>query len=151
MLTNSKHHDETLEVLCGRMKFHIAGKEFVGSADDGPMTVPRGCVHGFTAIKGEKVTMKEMTNHPSGDFKVLFFQDLFQEGNPSFFMVMRAFYDGDGYLSLPGNIKLLDELFITIVGFLSKAFVPVKPTVVKRKGDEREASGSFRSRGGFFT
>lgn len=47
---------------------------------------------------------------PAGDFKALFIQDFFQSGMPGFLMVMRVFYDGDTYASLPGGFKVLDYL-----------------------------------------
>jgi hypothetical protein len=37
-----------MEVLSGRMIFYFDGKELVTSADDPPLLIPRGHVHGFT-------------------------------------------------------------------------------------------------------
>jgi len=144
-----QYHDEVMEVLSGRLKFYVDGKEIIVSEGDPPLTIRRGSVHGFTVIKGESTTFKEKTN-PTGEFKSLLFHDIFQDGNPSFALVMRAFYDGDTYISLPGNIKLLDRIFITVVGFVSKAFAPTKPTALKRKGEEREITYSANQKGGWF-
>ena len=64
----------------------------------------------LSIVKGESVTFKESTQ-PAGTFKALFFQDMFQlSAAPSFLMVMRVFYDGDTYVSLPGGFKMLDYL-----------------------------------------
>ena len=61
-------------------------------------------------VKGTYARFIERTV-PTGTFKALFFQDLFQRpGIPSFLMVMRAFYDGDAFVSLPGGFKWLDYL-----------------------------------------
>jgi quercetin dioxygenase-like cupin family protein len=50
-----QYHDEVMEVLSGKMKFFIEGREIIASAGDVPLTIPRGTVHGFTVIKGEPV------------------------------------------------------------------------------------------------
>ncbi|TVY31848.1 hypothetical protein LSUB1_G008296 [Lachnellula subtilissima] len=129
-----RDHDEIMEVLEGKMIFYLDGKEHPTSAGDPPITIPRGHIHGFTIIKGTYVRFIERTV-PTGTFKALFFQDIFQRpGMPSFLMVMRAFYDGDAFPSLPGGFKWFDYLFITVVGFLAKAFVPGKPATVRRLG-----------------
>lgn len=104
-----QYHDEVMEVLDGRMKFFVGGKEIIVSAGDEPLIIPRGTVHGFTVIEGEKVSFTEKTV-PSGNFKALFFQDMFQAGYPGLLMALRAFYDGDTYVALPGNIKILDQI-----------------------------------------
>jgi mannose-6-phosphate isomerase-like protein (cupin superfamily) len=102
-------HDEVMEVTTGRMKFLISGKEHLASAGDAPILIPRGTVHGFTTLRGEEVTFLEKTV-PSGEYKALFFQDLFQAGTPGPLMALRAFYDGDMYIALPGNFKLLEQV-----------------------------------------
>ncbi|RDW91605.1 hypothetical protein BP5796_02770 [Coleophoma crateriformis] len=129
-----KHHDELMEVLEGRLKIYLDGKEHIVAAGDPPMLIPRRHRHGLSVIKGERVRVTERTI-PAGEFKALFFQDMFQAGSPSILTVFRASYDGDGYISLPGNIQLLDEVFITVVGFISKFFVLPKPTKLKRQSD----------------
>lgn len=60
-------------------------------------------------VKGERVRFTERTQ-PAGTFKAHFFQDLFQAGPPGFLMVMRVFYDGDTFVSLPGGFKIVDYL-----------------------------------------
>lgn len=127
-----RDHDEIVEVLEGRMIFYLDGKEYVKSAGDPPLLIPRGHVHGFTTIKGEFVRATERTK-TAGDFKARFFQDLLQGGSlPGFLMTMRVSYDGDMYPSLPGGFKSLDWLFVTIVGLIAKPFVPAKPADLKR-------------------
>jgi len=130
-----KIQDEVMEMRVGRMKFTIDGKENILSAGDPPFLISHGQVHSIKVFKRERAILREKTL-PSGDYKALFFHDFYQDGPPTFAMTMRAFYDGDTYVPLPGNIKLLDELFTTIVGFVSKAFVPAKLRAVKRKGEE---------------
>lgn len=98
-----------MEVMCGRAIFNVDGKEIILSAGDAPLTLPRYSVHSVNVPKGEKVVVREKTI-PPGEFKALFFQDLHQNGEPSFLLVMRAFYDGNSYPALPGNIKLVDKL-----------------------------------------
>lgn len=130
-----QNHDEIMEVLEGRMKFLIDGNSVIVSAGDPPLIIPKGHVHGFMAFKGERVTIKESTR-PSGDFKALFFQDMFQLSTmPSFPLALRVFSDWDTYISLPGGFKLLEYWFITIAGFIARPFVPGKPTGLKRKDD----------------
>jgi len=127
-----KDHDEIMEVLEGRMIFYLDGKELLTSAGDPPIHIRRRHIHGFTAIKGERVRFTERTK-PAGTFKAYFFQDMFQSSSmPGFLLAMRVFYDWDTYISLPGGFKALDYLFMSVVGFLAKPFVPGKPAVLKR-------------------
>jgi len=142
-------HAEIMEVLCGQVGIEVNGKTTVLSAGDGPFLIPRGSFHSIAGVKGVKTILKEKTI-PAGDFKARFFQDMLQNGNPSFLLAMRSFYDSGGYVSLPGNIKLLDWLFVTVIGFIAKAFVPPKPTALKRKGEENEVDTSAPSSGRFF-
>ncbi|RQM07754.1 hypothetical protein DH86_00003032, partial [Scytalidium sp. 3C] len=97
-----------MKVTEGRMKFSVGGKEIIGKAGDEPLIIPRGTVHGFSVIKGEKVSFVEKTV-PSGEYKALFFQDMFQAGMPGHLMALRVFYDGDTYIALPGHIKILEQ------------------------------------------
>lgn len=62
-----------MEVLEGRMKFTLDGKEKVLSAGDPTLLIPRGHVHSITSFKGERARFTEKTV-PAGDFKALFFQ-----------------------------------------------------------------------------
>jgi hypothetical protein len=98
-----------MEVISGRMKFFINNKPTIATPSDGPISIPRGTVHGFTAFVGEPASFTEKTV-PSGDYKALFFQDLFQAGSPGVLMAFRAFYDGDTWVALPGGFKWLDQL-----------------------------------------
>ncbi|MCJ1319327.1 hypothetical protein MMC15_004663 [Xylographa vitiligo] len=128
-----KDHDEILEVLEGRMIIYLDRRELVTSAGDPPILVRRGHIHGFTVIKGERVRATERTM-PTGPFKALFFQDMFQDGKglPGFLLAMRASYDGDMYTSLSGRFQTLDYLFTVVVGFLAKPFVSARPATLKR-------------------
>ncbi|TVY53524.1 hypothetical protein LCER1_G006698 [Lachnellula cervina] len=130
-----RDHDEIMEVLEGKIVFYLDGEEHLTSAGDPSIIIPRGHIHGFTAIKGTYVRFTERTV-PTGTFKALFFQDLFQRPEiPSFLMVMRVSYDWDVFPSLPGGFKWLDYSFITAVGFIAKAFVPGKLATVRRLGE----------------
>ncbi|KAH8821367.1 hypothetical protein F5884DRAFT_767545 [Xylogone sp. PMI_703] len=140
-----KLHDEVMEVTDGRMKFFVNGKEIIAKAGDEPLVIPRGAVHGFTVVKGEKVTFVEKTV-PSGEYKAFFFQDMFQAGTPGLLMALRVFYDGDTYVALPGNIKLLDQVFMTIFGFIAKGFVPAKLKSLKKLDEAPDASSSTSGR-----
>jgi hypothetical protein len=72
---------------------------------------------------------------PNGELKGLFFADLFQEGKPpGFLLAMRSYYEGDGYVPLPGNMRWLDELFVNVVGFIATFFAPKKPSSLRKKG-----------------
>ncbi|RDW60661.1 hypothetical protein BP6252_12044 [Coleophoma cylindrospora] len=148
-----KHHDEMMEVLEGRLKIYLDGKEHIVAAGDPPMLIPRRHRHGVSVFEGERVRVTEKTI-PAGEFKALFFQDMFQAGSPGVFKVFRASYDGDGYISLPGNIQLVDEVFITVVGFISKFFVAPKPTKLKRQSDvsaDGPTEASTTTAGWFFS
>ncbi|KAH8812719.1 hypothetical protein F5884DRAFT_315683 [Xylogone sp. PMI_703] len=143
-----KHHDEILEVTEGQMKFFVNGKEIIVRAGDEPLIVPRGTVHSFTVIKGVRVTFVEK-NAPPGEYKALFFQDMFQASSPGLLMALRVFYEGDTYIALPGNIKILDQAFMKVFGFIAKGFVPPKLKSLK-KLDEVPNDRSNTVGGGVF-
>ena len=134
-----KHHDEFMEVIEGRMTFYLEGKgEVILSAGDPVLKIPRWYVHAFQAFPGEPVTFKEYTN-PPGDYKETFFRDFFQKPSPSFLMAMRAFYDGDTYVGLPGNLKIIDQVFMNLVGTIARAFAPAKLVLVQGGGGKKDA------------
>ncbi|RFU34708.1 hypothetical protein B7463_g1637, partial [Scytalidium lignicola] len=143
-------YDEVMEVIHGRAKFFVSGKEIILNAGDEPLVIPRGTVHGFTVMKGEKVTFLEKTV-PSGDYKALFFQDMFQAGTPGLLMALRVFYDGDTYISLPGNVKIFEQVFMSVFGFIAKGFVPAKPKYLKKKDEVPAADQAVQSRNFFST
>lgn len=131
-----KYHAEYMEVTQGRVKFSLDGKEVVLDADSGPLLIPRYAVHGFKFFKGEPTILKEFTD-PAGSFKQEFFEDLFYTGpisNLSFLQVVRVFYDGDTYIALPGNIRILDQLFTWTVGYIASWIVQGKAVAVDREG-----------------
>jgi hypothetical protein len=55
---------------------------------------------------------------PSGVFKALFFQDVFQAGAPGPATALRAFYEGDTYIALPGGLKIVDQVVRSSPEFL---------------------------------
>lgn len=114
-----------MHVLSGRISFSLDGKESVLTPADPPLFIPRLHVHGFHFFAGEAASFTERTN-PAGDFKERFFADIFEAGQPTFVSVMRAFYDGDTYMALPGGIGLVDEVYTTVVGGVAKWMYPKK-------------------------
>ncbi|KAH6723128.1 hypothetical protein BKA61DRAFT_585865 [Leptodontidium sp. MPI-SDFR-AT-0119] len=126
-----KDHDEIMEVLEGRILITIDGKEKTVSGGDPPVLIKRGEVHSIAFIKGIRTRATERTI-PAGTFKALFFQDLLQNKSlPGFFLTMRVFYDGDCYAALPGGFKVVDWVFVTVMGFLARPFVAGKKMEVK--------------------
>lgn len=123
--------DEHLQVLKGRVAFKVDGKDVILQPGDDELVVPRYVVHSFKFFKGEPTILREHTT-PVGVFKQEFFEDLLSTGTfseLSFFQVMRVFGDGDTFLALPGNIKMVDKMFTwTLVG-ISRWFA--KPKTVK--------------------
>ncbi|PTD02303.1 hypothetical protein FCULG_00011933, partial [Fusarium culmorum] len=103
-----KYHDEHITVLEGRMTITLDGKATVATPETGTMFVPRRSVHSFRGFPGEKTVFEER-NQPSGEYKAL------------------AAFDGDLYASLPFGSKLIDQLFISVFGFVAKLFAPAKP------------------------
>jgi len=126
-----KYHDEIMEITEGRITTTVDGKTFIFKAGDGPLRIARGQVHGFTTFAAERLVATERTT-PGGDFKGLFFQDLFGTPAPGVFKGLRASCDGDMYPALPGNFKFLESLFVNVLGFIAKAFVPARPTALKK-------------------
>jgi len=118
-----KNHDEIMLVLEGRIAITIEGKTIIATANDGPITIPRWKWHSIKSLKGERVVIRERTN-PGGSFKPQFFYDLFSRGiPPPALHSLRSFYDGDGYISLPGNIKLIDQIVSIFLGLVAKTLL----------------------------
>ncbi|KAF2490993.1 hypothetical protein BU16DRAFT_530568 [Lophium mytilinum] len=123
-----KYHDEYMEVLRGRMTLYLEGTgSVVLAAGDERLKIPRWHVHSFAAFEGEEAVLKELTD-PSGEFKAEFFRNATQSGSMNITDALRAFWEGDAYVSLPGNIKLLDQAFIAVAGTIAKFFWPAKRT-----------------------
>ncbi|UZP46479.1 hypothetical protein NXS19_014291 [Fusarium pseudograminearum] len=122
-----KYHDEHITVLEGRVTMTLDGKSTVATPETGTMFIPRRSVHSFRGFPGEKAIVEER-NQPSGDYKALFFNDVFQSGKPpSFWLAIRSAFDGDLYPSLPFGSKLIDQLFVSVFRFMAKLFAPAKP------------------------
>jgi len=119
-----KYHDEYMEILSGRMNFYLEGSgSVIVSAGDARLKIPRWHVHSFAAFPGEACVLKELTD-PSGDFKAEFFRDITQSGQMTVLGALRSFYNGDAYVSLPGNFKIIDQVFIAIAGTIARFFQP---------------------------
>lgn len=54
-----------------------------------------------------------------------FFNDLLDNGSPGFLHTLRVFYDGDTYISLPGNFKFVDQI---VSGGLRGGFSSLTPS-----------------------
>jgi hypothetical protein len=129
-----QNHDEVMEVKEGRMKFTVNGVEHILTPESGRLLIPRRHVHSGNSFPGEPAIVIEKTV-PNGELKALFFADLFQEGTPpGFLLAMRSYYEGDGYVPLPGNMRWLDELFVNVLGFIATFFAPKKPSSLRKKG-----------------
>ncbi|XEU94947.1 hypothetical protein FSHL1_000231 [Fusarium sambucinum] len=122
-----KYHDEYITVLEGRMTMILDGNETILTPEAGSMFIPRRAVHSFRGFHGEKTVFEER-NQPSGIYKALFFNDVFQMGTPpNFWLAVRSAIDGDLYARLPLNSRFIDELFIIVFGTVARLFAPVKP------------------------
>ncbi|KAI1498338.1 hypothetical protein F5X99DRAFT_393779 [Biscogniauxia marginata] len=115
-----KYHDEIFVLKKGRGAVTVEGKTTILEAGGEPLLIPRWNVHSFTSFKGEAMTLKERTD-PTGEHKALFFNDLYSQGVViGLLHMLRTFFDGDTYPSLPGNIKIVDQAFMSVFGVLAK-------------------------------
>ncbi|KAF7319271.1 Cupin-2 domain-containing protein [Mycena chlorophos] len=120
-----RNHTEHMSILEGRVQATIDGhKKILRAGDD--FIVPRLALHSFKGFEGERLVMRESAD-PAGDYKVLFFNDAFSSDPFSFWRMMRASYDGDGYPSLGLYFRFLDVAFVTVFGGLAKLFLPNPP------------------------
>jgi len=118
-----KYHDEYMSVTEGRLEVTVEGITRIVSAGDEPAFIPRWHVHSMKGFQGEKVVFQEKAV-PAGPTKALFFNDLLSQGpDVKIPHALRVFWDGDTYPSLPGNIKLLDQIFILILGGMAKVIL----------------------------
>ncbi|KAI1324473.1 hypothetical protein F5Y16DRAFT_402321 [Xylariaceae sp. FL0255] len=123
-----KHHAGHLSVVEGRAEFTLNGEKVILKPGDPPVFVARRVVHSFRSFPGEPVILRERPD-PAGLYKALFFNDVFSKGQlGSFWHLLRAFYDGDSYIALPLNSRILDQAFISVFGALAHLFAPRKPT-----------------------
>lgn len=118
-----KHHDEFMEVLSGRVSFTLDGKTIILKPGDDPIKIPRLHIHSFKFFKGEPSVFTERTD-PVGEFKMDFFEDLLDTGEIDMLRAFRAFYQGDTYIALPGNFRLLDQAFTIGVGAIVAWWFP---------------------------
>ncbi|KAI2606661.1 hypothetical protein GGR54DRAFT_411426 [Hypoxylon sp. NC1633] len=121
-----KNHAEYLVVLEGRAEVTINGNKIILEAGDPAMFVPRRVVHSVKGFKGEKLIFRERPD-PAGMYKAMFFNDVFATGGYGGLLhILRAFYDGDTYLSLPLYFQFFDEVFLTVFGGIAHLFVARK-------------------------
>ncbi|KAI1370437.1 hypothetical protein F4677DRAFT_363426 [Hypoxylon crocopeplum] len=122
-----KNHAEYLVVLEGRMEVTFNGDKIILEAGDPAIFVPRRVVHSIKGFKGEKLIFRERPD-PAGMYKAMFFNDIFATGNyGGILRILRAFYDGDTYLSMPLYFQFFDEVFIMVFGGMAHSFVARKP------------------------
>ena len=134
-----KYHDEHMEVTRGRVELTAEGKTTILKAGDPKLVIPRWHVHGFSFIKGEAATLKEYTD-PPGNFKDDFFENLYDDGELNFTSLLRGCYRGDTYLSLPGGIQLLDQVFMNVAGSIVSYFYPQKNKGVAAENVAKESA-----------
>ncbi|KAI0184742.1 hypothetical protein EV127DRAFT_443326 [Xylaria flabelliformis] len=123
-----KKHAEQLTVVEGRVKVTLNGEEHIVKAGDPPVLIARRVVHRIQSFKGETAVLQERPI-PGGNYKLMFFNDMLGKGaSPGFWHLMRVFYDGDGYISLPLYFRVFDEMFITVFGGIAHLFTVSRPT-----------------------
>ncbi|KAF4537266.1 uncharacterized protein LTHEOB_1457 [Lasiodiplodia theobromae] len=121
-----KNHSEYITVVEGRVAITLDGKTQVVQGGDPAIFIPARHTHSMKSFPNEKVTLEEKVV-PAGAHKAQFFYDLLQNDTyPGFWHAMRSFYDGDTYVPLPGNIGLIDEAFMFVMGNLAKLLAPSK-------------------------
>ena len=116
-----KHHDEYMSCTEGHIELYLDGNTAVAKPGDPPVFIERRKVHGFKFPRGEKAILKEYTQ-PTGEFKQLFFEDIFSDWG--FWNATRGFADGDAYMALPGPFRWLDEVYAFVIGALARFVNP---------------------------
>nr|GAT57099.1 predicted protein [Mycena chlorophos] len=125
-----RYHTENMSVIEGRVEATVDGKKKIFRAGD-EFLIPPLAVHALQGFKGERLVMREKAE-PGGDYKVLFFNDLLHDTPGfSFWRLMRAFYDGDAYISLGLYFRFFDVAFVTVLGGVAKLFVSEKPMKIE--------------------
>lgn len=114
-----KYHDEHMSCIEGQIELSLEGSILTAKPGDPAIIIPRRAVHGFKFPKGQRAVLKEMTD-PTGEFKQMFFEDVFGSGRGSFFGAMRAFADGDTYIKMPGPWRWVDEVWMFVMWALVK-------------------------------
>jgi mannose-6-phosphate isomerase-like protein (cupin superfamily) len=122
-----KNHSERMTVIEGRLLVTLDGKEIIATAEGDPVIIARRQVHSLKGFKGERLVFMEQAL-PGGAYKAEFFNDVLQNknfgANPA--LLIRAFADHDTYLVLPLYFRVIDEIFITVAGWLASWFAPPK-------------------------
>ena len=115
-----------MEVLKGRVEFTLDGKARIVKAGDPTLFLPRRHVHSFKFFNGEPTMLKERATAGPASLKEDFFENLLDDDSLNFWATIRACYDGDCYLSLPGGFQLVDQAFVNVVGGFAKWMWPQK-------------------------
>ncbi|KAH7058936.1 hypothetical protein B0J12DRAFT_772673 [Macrophomina phaseolina] len=126
-----KHHSEYITIHEGRCMITLDGKTRIVHADDPDPTVyiPAWHTHSMQGFEGEKLVLQERAD-PAGLYKAEFFNDMMSQGSmPGFWHAMRAFYDGDTWVALPGNIGIVDQAFTLVFGTIAKLIESPKATL----------------------
>lgn len=122
-----------MEIIEGRMLWTLDGVEHLLTPESGRVLIRRRVVHAGKTFPGERTVAIERAV-PNGNYKHLFFHDLFRDGQPpGLLLAMRSFWQGDGYIPLPGNSRLLDEAFMNVMGYIASFFAPRKVESVAEK------------------
>ncbi|TLD19703.1 hypothetical protein PspLS_09595 [Pyricularia sp. CBS 133598] len=105
------NHGEYHEVLVGQLEITVDSKVIILREGDPPLYVPPGAVHSIKSFPGERVVGQERAD-PPGAYKIEYFNDALSTGDfaNNKAHLLRALYDGDGYISLPFGFKPLEQL-----------------------------------------
>ncbi|KAK6852187.1 hypothetical protein PG995_012312 [Apiospora arundinis] len=149
--TPAQLHGEYHVVIEGRLEITLDGKITILNAGDPSLYVPPKAVHSIRSFPGERMVAQERAD-PPGTYKLewvpststvqscyntddaapgshRFFNDALSTGefNNSKAHLVRALYDGDGYLPLAFGIKPLEEVLMWMIATLARLFAPPKP------------------------
>ncbi|KAK8006883.1 Pre-mRNA-splicing factor prp1 [Apiospora arundinis] len=150
-LLHPRLHGEYHVVIEGRLEITLDGKITILNAGDPSLYVPPKAVHSIRSFPGERMVAQERAD-PPGTYKLewvpststvqscyntddaapgshRFFNDALSTGefNNSKAHLVRALYDGDGYLPLAFGIKPLEEVLMWMIATLARLFAPPKP------------------------
>ncbi|KAK8017901.1 hypothetical protein PG993_014227 [Apiospora rasikravindrae] len=126
-----KIHGEYHIVLKGRLEITVDGKVIILKAGDPTLYVPPKAVHSIRSFPGERMVAQERAE-PPGMYKLEYFNDALSTGvfKDNKAHLVRALYDGDGYLPLAFGIKPLEEVLMWIIATLARLFAPAKPKLL---------------------
>ncbi|KAH6633232.1 hypothetical protein C7974DRAFT_375341 [Boeremia exigua] len=129
-----QHHDEHLQVLTGAVNIFHHGSWHVVTPETGIVVSERGDVHGFHGFPGVGFVLKESVT-PAGEYKVGFFWDAFQDGQPGFLRAARLAWSSDYYPAVT-KWKWMDWMLVCVVGGFTR-FCKLGPDVQSNTARKR--------------